>query len=156
MFNLLKKLIGGEKNMKKGNVGLIAGTIITLVLAVIIIVSLAIPQAQTMTTAQEYSDTLTAHVKGAGATTTTLTETDMVTGGLTVTGLTLTTNYTVSYTTGVVTVLNNTANGTYTAGYTFYEEGYIENTSTRALAMVIVLVLIIGLVYAAFQMFGAV
>lgn len=139
---------------KKGQVGMYVGVIISFVLAIVILTAIAFPQWRTTTTAQTTTDTLTAHVKGAANTTTTLTETDLVSGGLSIAGLTLGLNYTVDYDTAVVTINDTTNNGTYTASYSFYDDGYIQNTGTRAFAGVVILLIIVGLAGGLFKMFG--
>jgi len=143
-----------KKMDKKGQVAILITTIISLVIAIVLFVNLAFPQVRSMTNAQETTETLSAHILGAGATSDTLTNTDLVSGGLTVTGLTLTTHYTVDYDAATVTILNATANGTYVADYSYYDAGYIETTGTRSMAAVLILVLIIGLAVGGLKMFG--
>ena len=137
---------------KKGQIAMIS-TIITLVISVLLLSLVAFPQWRTTTSAQSDTDVLTAHVLGSGNTTTTLTNTDLVTDGVSIAGLT-TANYTVDYDTAIVEIDNATANGTYTASYTYYAAGYIESSSTRAFAAIVILFLIVGLVAGAFRMFG--
>lgn len=139
--------------MKKGNVGVYATIIISFVLAAVILTGIAFPQWRTTTTPQTASDVV-AHVQGAGNSEVSLTETDLVSGGLSISGLAVTTNYTVDYENATVTVLNATTNGTYYAVYSFYEDGYIESSSSRSLAGVVILLIIVGLAAGLFRMFG--
>lgn len=139
--------------MKKGNIAGIVAIVVGLVLAVVLLTSLAFPQMRYIYQAQTTTDDIS-HTNGAN-TTATLTETDMVTNGLSIAGLTVSDNYTVSYSDATVTINDSTATGTYTATYTFYEEGYSDDVGTRALAGVVIVLILAGLVAVAFKMFGA-
>jgi len=138
---------------KKGQVGVYITVIVGLVIAITLLVNLAFPQMRTIYQSQTITEDLTAHVLGVN-TSTTLANTDLVLASVSVAGLTLSDNYTVDYTTAVITVNDTTANGTYTASYSFYGAGYIDSSGTRALAGVVILFLIVGLVAGAFKMFG--
>jgi len=140
---------------KKGNIGLYIGVVISLVLAVVILTSIAFPQWRTLTDSQVNTESLNAHVYGTGDTTTTLSYTDMVSGTLAVASLNLS-NYSIDYDTGIVTVLNETYNGTYNAQYYYYAAGYIETTGSKAMAGVVILLLIVGLAAGGLKMFGVI
>ena len=142
--------------MKKGQIGFYITVVVGLLIAIALFTGLAFPQVRTMTTAQDTTDSLTAHVLGAGDTVTTLSNLDLVTDGVSIAGLTLTTHYSVDYDAAQVTVLNATANGTFTAAYSYYAPGYIESTGARTMAAVVILLLIIGLAVGAFKMFGVI
>jgi len=139
---------------KKGQIAGMVVIIVGLVFAIMILSTLAFPQVRTMTTAQTVSEEFaSAHVLGT-ETNVTLANTDMVSGGLSISGLTLTDNYTINYNTALVTINDTTNNGTYTAAYSYYGAGYIESTGTRALAALVILLIIVGLFAGSLKMFG--
>lgn len=140
---------------KKGNMaGIIVG-MITLVFAVLILTSLAFPQARQLYSSVETNQVLNAHTQNTANTTTTLTYTDLELGTASVIGLNAS-QYDVNEVTGVVNIHNGTPSGTYTANYNYYSSGYIESAGTRTAAGVIILMIITGVVFAALRIFGAV
>ena len=140
--------------MKKGQIAGIVTVIVGLVLAIVIFTSLAFPQIRTLYQAQTNTEDIV-HT-ALSNTTITLSELDLVSGGLTIAGLTVSDNYSVDYDTAVVVINDSTVSDTYTATYSYYASGYVAGqTGARALAGVLILLLIVGLAVAGLRMFGA-
>ena len=138
---------------KKGSFAIIGGVLVFLI-AMIIIVSVAIPTVKTSTDVTSTTQSLIQNVE-PNELNTTLTYSDLETGSLSIAGLTLTNNYTIDYTTGVVTfVAGSSINGTYTASYNYYADSYLDSTSNRMAFGLVSLVLIFGLVYWIGKLFG--
>ena len=126
---------------KKAMAGLI-GTIITGVLAILLIVNLAAPQIKSTTTPSTAAESVVRddapNFENVSLTYDNLTS-------ITITGLDAS-NFTTNLSTGVVTFSNTTINASYNSTYSYYADNYIDDSGNRSMMAVILLVLIVGLV----------
>lgn len=132
-----------------------AAAFISATLGVLLLTSVFIPIVKTSTDAVTGSDTLVYTFNDTVNASFTLSQDDLT--SITISGLTLSTNYTQSLSAGTVTILaNTTATDNYTAAWVYHPSTYLEDSSHRALAAVLVIAGIIGILYAMFVMFGLV
>ena len=136
---------------KKGNVFVMG--FIALTLGALLLGALALPQASTLYSTQKLGETLTLSTTPATTTQDLSAVTIVFNSSVTLPA----TNYTSDATANTVTLLdtvkvgNNTA---FTVEYSYFDARYLDSASERTLAGVIGLALLIGLVFAGFQMFG--
>lgn len=144
--------------MNKKGQAVAVGSIITMVIAVILVANLALPQTRSLNNLQTDSDTLEHETNNTANDTYTLAKAGeglvLTSGSLTLAGLTVSDNYTVNYDTGLVTIKNETAADNYTATYTYQAANYLTSSSDRALWAVVGLAIVLGLLYAGFYLFG--
>lgn len=148
---------------KKGNVGMMVGTFITAVLAVILIANLLFPTVKSTTDIIPYTDTYNRTNNGANQTATlthspvdTIISVANSTGGF---ALIENTNYTVDKAAGTVTFLDNKVpNGTnglvYTINYNYQPANYLTSTADRVVMGMVLIAALIGLIYWLFVQFG--
>lgn len=135
---------------KKANM---ISSIIILVIAIIIITSVAIPIISLSTRPQSASESMEVGTGVENATYTLLNDYP-VSGSVSISGLTVTSNYTVDYDTGIVTFVNNTMIDNYTGAYSFTSSSYVTDSVGRSMLGVVIVALLVGLVVMALSMIG--
>jgi len=125
---------------------------VTFTIGALLLANLFIPQTQPLSTLSTTSESLI-KVNASANETFTLTHDEI--SSFSIAGLTLTTNYSISDAeTGVIILNDDTLNDTYLASYSYEPDGYSDDAGTRAIAALLGLAAIVGLLYFVFRSFG--